>query len=65
MNDTVRADELAYWRRQWLQRLDDVDAAHERGDAPYLIAAAQLRLKEATDRLEALNEQVPVTRGVD
>lgn len=54
MNDTVRADELAYWRREWLQRSDEVDAAHARGDAPYLVAAAQLRLKEATDRLETL-----------
>lgn len=54
MDDAIIAEERAYWTVEVQRRTTDVEAARARGDAPHLLAGAELRLKEAVDRLAAM-----------
>lgn len=54
MDDAIAAEERAYWEQEARTRARDVEAASLRGDAPHVVAAAKLRLREATDRLAAM-----------
>lgn len=58
MAERFHAEELAYWMRQAEERGRDVEAARARRD-PHLVTAAELRLKEAKDRLERLEGSDP------
>lgn len=56
MDDTVREEERAYWEREVQRRSQDVEDSRARGDPPYVLAAAVLRLKEANERLMGLQK---------
>lgn len=51
MGVAIIAEERAYWTAQVQGRTADVEAARARGGAPHLLAGAELRLREATERL--------------
>lgn len=55
MDEKTGAEELAYWVKERERRTRDVEAAEARQDAPHLLAGAQLRLREANERLRALH----------
>lgn len=55
MNDAIIAEEHAYWTAEVQSRTADVEAARARGDAPHLLAGAELRLREAVERLAAMS----------
>lgn len=54
MDDAIIAEEQAYWALEVQRRTTDVEAARARGDAPHLLAGAELRLREANERLAAI-----------
>ncbi|RYY05509.1 MAG: hypothetical protein EON55_26320 [Alphaproteobacteria bacterium] len=54
MDDAIIAEERAYWTLEVQRRTTDVEAARARGDAPHLLAGAELRLREAAERLAAM-----------
>ncbi len=54
MNDALIAEERAYWAMEVQRRTTDVEAARGHGDAPHLLAGAELRLREAVERLAAM-----------
>ena len=55
MEDAFSVEEKAYWTCEAQRRSPDVEAARARGDAQYLLAGAELRLREATERLQAMS----------
>ena len=55
MGDAFSEEEKAYWAKEARQRTSDVEASRARGDAAHLLAAAELRLREATERLGAIS----------
>lgn len=57
MDDTIGAEERAYWVTEVHRRSLDCEACRAHGNAPYLLAAAQLRLNEAEERLLALQRR--------
>lgn len=59
MAERFHAEELAYWMRQAEERGRDVEAARARRESPHLVTGAELRLKEAKDRLELLKGSDP------
>ncbi len=54
MDDAITAEERAYWTLEVQRRTIDVEAARTRGDAPHLLAGAEVRLREAVERLAAM-----------
>ena len=54
MDDAIVAEERAYWVKEAQRRTHDLEVARDRSDAPHLLAGLQLRLKEANERLAAL-----------
>jgi hypothetical protein len=54
MQDAVSDEERAYWTEEARCRALAVKAAQARGDVPHLIAGAELRLREANERLAAM-----------
>jgi len=58
MNDAIIAEERAYWMVEVQRRTTAVEAARARGDAPNLLAGAELRLKEAVERLAAMPRSI-------
>lgn len=55
LDRTVTADERSYWLNEVRCRSTDLAARQARGDAPYLVAGARLRLREAEERLERID----------
>lgn len=51
MDDEIRAEEMAYWEKEVERRSLDAESSRAQGDPPYLMAAADLRLREANERL--------------
>lgn len=54
MDDAILAQEHEYWVSEEHSRAADLKASRERGDPPHVSAAAQLRWREAAERLAAL-----------
>lgn len=54
MDNTVAAEERAYWINEVRLRTLDVRAARMRDDAPHVLAGATLRLREAEERLAGM-----------
>lgn len=54
MDRTIKAQERACWERELASRARDLETARARGDAAHLVAAAQLRVREADERLTAM-----------
>jgi hypothetical protein len=54
MDEAIIAEERAYWDLEVQRRTIDVEAARARGDAPHRLAGAEVRLKEAVERLAAM-----------
>ena len=54
MDGTVSEQERAYWTAEEQSRALELKAANVRGDAPHLLAGAELRLREAKERLAAM-----------
>lgn len=56
MDDKIRAEERAYWAKEVELRSFDAAASRARSDPSYLVAAADLRLSEAQERLTGLRK---------
>jgi len=54
MDEAIIAEERAYWDLEVQRRTIDVEAARARGDAPHRLAGAEVRLREAVERLAAM-----------
>lgn len=54
MKQAVSKDERAYWLAEEKSRALEVEAARASGDAPHVLAGAELRLREARERLTAM-----------
>ena len=57
MDDKIRAEERAYWEKEVELRSLDAASSRARSDPPYLVAAADLRLSEAQERLIGLKKR--------
>lgn len=57
MDDKIRAEERAYWENEVEFRSFDAAASRARSDPPYLVAAADLRLSKAKERLISLKKR--------
>lgn len=62
MDHVVIQEERPYWIAEEHSRAIAFDAATARGDAPHLLPGAEIRLREARERLAAMRMPA-VTRG--
>lgn len=56
MDDAIINEERAYWTLEVKRRTTDLEAARARSDAPHLLAGTELRLREAVERLAAMQK---------
>ena len=54
MDEAIIAEERVYWDLEVQRRTIDVEAARAGAAAPHLLAGAEVRLKEAVERLAAM-----------